>query len=200
MSKTKLLVVGAGGHSRSVAESAELDDQFEVVGFLDDAAPVGERVLFSHVLGPVASMSDHCVVADHAIVAIGNNAAREKLMQQLIEAGYAMATVVHPRAFVSPTAVVGVGAAIMAGAIVDTEARLGVGIIVNCGAVVDHHSIVEDFGHLSVNASMAGGTVLGRSVWMQSGAALGYGVTVPSGVTLNPGEAVDIKTKRYKND
>lgn len=176
MIKTRLLVLGAGGHGRSVAESAELSGQFEVVGFLDDAVPLGERVLGCHVLGSVASIADHCRLADHAIVAIGNNAVREKLMQQLTEAGYAMATVVHPQAFVSPSAVVGHGSVIMAGAIVGTEARLGVGIIVNCGAVVDHHTTVEDFGHLGINASMAGGTVLGRSAWMQAGAALGYGV------------------------
>jgi sugar O-acyltransferase (sialic acid O-acetyltransferase NeuD family) len=200
MIKTRLLVVGAGGHGRSVAEAAQLSGQFEVVGFLDDAAPVGERVLGSHVLGTVASMAGHCSVVDQAVVAIGNNAVREKLMQQLTEAGYALATVVHPRAFVSPSAVVGEGAAIMAGAIVGTEARLGVGSIVNCGAVVDHHARVEDFGHLGVNASMAGGTVLGRGAWMQVGAALGYGVKVPSGVTLDPGEAVEVKTKKYKND
>lgn len=190
MAKTRLLVVGAGGHGRSVAEAAALSGQFEVLGFLDDAAPAGERVLDSHVLGPVASMADHCSVADHAIVAIGNNAVREKLMQQLTEAGYAMTTVVHPRAFVSPTAVVGQGSAIMAGAIVGTEARLGLGSIVNCGAVVDHHVTVEDFGHLGVNASMAGGTVLGRGAWMQAGSALGYGVSVASGAVLLPGTAI----------
>lgn len=200
MITTRLLVVGAGGHGRSVAEAAELSGQFEVMGFLDDAAPVGERVLGSYVLGPVASMADYCSVVDKAIVAIGNNAVREKLMQQLTECGYAMATAVHPRAFVSPSAVVGQGSAIMAGAIVGTEASLGVGTIVNCGAVVDHHATIEDFGHLGVNASMAGGTVLGRGAWMQVGAALGYGVKVRSGVTLDPGEAVDVKTNKYKND
>jgi sugar O-acyltransferase (sialic acid O-acetyltransferase NeuD family) len=162
----KIIGVGAGGHGRSVAESAELSGQFEVVGFLDDALPLGERVFGSHVLRPIAGIADHCSVADHAIVAIGNNAVREKCMQQLTEAGYAMATVVHPRAYVSPTAVVGQGSTIMAGAIVGTEARLGVDSIVNCGVVVDHHSIVEDFGHLGVNASMAGGTVLGRGAWI----------------------------------
>ena len=81
-----------------------------------------------------------------------------------------------------------------------TEARLGMGSIVNCGAVVDHHAIVEDFAHLGVKASMAGGTVLGRGAWMQARAALGYGVTVPAGVTLAPGEAVDSKTNKYQND
>jgi hypothetical protein len=50
MAKTRLLVLGAGGHGHSVAEAADLSGQFEVVGFLDDATPVGERVLGNHVL------------------------------------------------------------------------------------------------------------------------------------------------------
>ena len=190
MSKTRLLVVGAGGHGRSVAEAAELSGQFDVVGFLDDGVPVGGRVHGRFVIGSLANMSDHCHVVDQVIVAIGNNAVREMLMQRLIEAGFALATVVHPRAFVSPSAVVGQGAAIMAGAIVGTEARLGVGSIVNCGAVVDHHATVEDFGHLGVNASMAGGTVLGVKAWMQAGSAIGYGVVVDACAVLPPGAAL----------
>lgn len=200
MVKTRLLVVGAGGHGRSVAEAAELSGQFEAVGFLDDALLAGKSVLNVAVLGPMVSMSHHRSAADQTIVAIGNNAVREKLMLQLTSAGFVHATVIHPRAIVSPSAVLSEGSAVMAGAIVGTEARLGVGSIVNCGAVVDHHAIVEDFGHLGVNASMAGGTALGRGAWMQAGAALGYGVTVPAGVTLAPGEAVDSKTNKYQND
>lgn len=148
----------------------------------------------------MASMDQHRAAAELAMVAIGNNAVREKLMQQLAAASFDWATVVHPRAIESPSAVVGAGSAVMAGAIVGTEACLGVGSIVNCGAVVDHHATVEDFGHLGVSASMAGGTVLGHGAWMQAGAALGYGVKVPAGVTLAPGEAVDDKTNKYKND
>ena len=200
MAKTRLLVGGAGGHGRSVAEAAELSGQFKLVGFLDDSLLAGESVLGVPVLGPVASMAQHRAAADQAMVAIGNNAVREKLLPQLAEAGFDLATVVHPRAIVSPSAVLGAGSAVMAGAIVGTEARLGVGAIVNCGAVVDHHATVEDFGHLGVNASMAGSTVLGRGAWMQAGAALGYGVTVPAGFTLAPGEAVDSKTNKYQND
>lgn len=198
MAKTRLLVVGAGGHGRSVAEAAELSGQFEVVGFLDDSLPAGDTALGLpalglSVLGPVASMADHRAAADQAIVAIGNNAVREKLMQQLAATGFEWATVVHPRAIVSPSAVLGKGSAVMAGAIVSTEARLGVGSIVNCGAVVDHHATVEDFGHLGVNASMAGGSVLGRGAWMQAGAALGYGVKVAAGEVLLPGSGGESK-------
>ncbi len=201
MAKTRLLVVGAGGHGRSVAEAAELSGQFEVVGFLDDLLPAGETVLGVPVLGSVASMAHHQAAVGQAIVAIGNNAVREKLMQQLAAVGFELATVVHPRAIVSPRALLGAGSVVMAGAIVGTEARLGVGAIVNCGAVVDHHAIIEEYGHLGVNASMAGSTVLGHGAWIQAGAALGYGVKIPSGVTLAPGEAVDSSMmNKYKND
>lgn len=199
MVKARLLVVGAGGHGRSVAEAAELSGQFEVVGFLDDTLPAGEIVLGLPILGSVASMENQRGVADQAIVAVGNNAVRERLMQQLAAAGFELATVVHPRAILSPRAVLGAGSAMMAGDIVGTEARLGLGVIVNCGAVVDHHATVKDYGHLGVNASMAGSTVLGRGAWMQAGAALGYGVAVPSGVTL-PLVKQWIARAKYKND
>ena len=77
----------------------------------------------------------------------------------------------------------------MAGAIVGTEARLGLGSTVNGGAVVDHYATVEDFGHLGVNASMAGGTMLGHSASMQAGSALRYGVRVVASEVLQPGKA-----------
>ena len=199
--KPRLLVVGAGGHGRSVAEAVLMSGDFEMVGFLDDGAFArGGDVLGLPVLGPANAFADYAALALHAVVAIGNNALRQKMCAQLQAAGFALARVVHPRAIVSPRAQLGEGVAVMAGAIVGTEAVLGQGVIVNCGAVVDHHAQVHDFGHLGVNACMAGGSVMGALAWMQAGAALGYGVTLPSGVTLAPGEAVDIKNNKYKYD
>ena len=190
MVKTRLLVVGAGGHGRSVVEAAELSGQFEVVGFLDDALPAGKSVLNVAVLGPMVSMGHHRAVADQTIVAIGNNALRESLVTRLLALGFELATIIHPKAIVSPSAVMGQGCAVMAGAIVGTEAQLGMGVIANCGSVVDHHAQVHDFGHLGVNACMAGGAILGRKAWMQAGSALGYGVQVPAGTVLAPGVAL----------
>jgi sugar O-acyltransferase (sialic acid O-acetyltransferase NeuD family) len=186
----RLLIIGAGGHGRSVAEAVTAAGEFVVAGFLDDAFPELDRVWEFPVLGKVADLTRGRDAADHAFVAIGNNALRRRVTTELRDAGFVLATVIHPRAIVSPTASIGAGSAVMAGAVVGTEAVLGEGAIVNCAAVVDHHCRVGDFAHLGVNAAMAGGSVLGAGAWMQAGSALGYGVEIDAGRVLAPGEAV----------
>lgn len=186
-----LLIVGAGGHGRSVAEAVLMVGQFNLVGFLDDGAFArGEGVWDLPVLGPANSFENYASHATHAVVAIGNNVLRQKLFARLQAAGFALASVIHPKAVVSPRALLGSGVVVMAGAIVGTEATLGQGAIINCGAVVDHHARVNEFGHLGVSACMAGGSVLGALAWMQAGSAIGYGVQIAAGTVLKPGEAL----------
>jgi sugar O-acyltransferase (sialic acid O-acetyltransferase NeuD family) len=191
--KKRLLIIGAGGHGRSVAEAALLGQDYVLTAFLDDAVTPQQHLLWGcPVWGKTAILADCRGRIDAVIVAIGNNALREALHQHVHAQGLALATVAHPAAIVSPMAAIGEGSAIMAGAIVGTGAQLEEGVIVNCGAVVDHDCVVESFGHLGVNAGMAGGSVLGRSAWMPVGSALAYGVKVPAGRVLRAGEVVDV--------
>jgi len=184
-----LLIVGAGGHGRAVAEAALTGSDWSLAGFVDDGWPGLKEVWGHPVIGSTAELAACRGRAGFAIVAIGNNAVREALHRRLGDAGFELATVIHPKALVSPRATLGPGCAVMAGAIVGTEAALGQGAIVNCGAIVDHHCRVGDFGHLGTGACMAGGAVLGRGAWMQAGSAIGYGVRVADGEVLHPGEA-----------
>ena len=193
----RMLIVGASGHGRSLAEAALAAGNYKVTGFLDDAAPGLAQVMGFAVLGTADDVDAYRVHVDAAIVAVGNNALREAWSIKLPTAGFELATVIHPRAIVSPSAVIGPGSAIMSGAIVGTGARLGYGVIINSGAVVDHDAQVHDYGHLGVNASMSGGSVLGRNAWMQAGSTLGYGVKVADGVVLQPGTALSEKLKPH---
>ena len=118
MTISRLLVVAVGGHGRSVVEAAELSGQFEGVGFLYDSVPAGKLVLYVAVLWPLASVPHYRSVVDQTIVAFGNNALREKLMQQLAAMGFALAAVVHSRAILSPSTVLCSGSVVMSGAIV----------------------------------------------------------------------------------
>lgn len=187
----RLLIVGAGGHGRAVAEAAIAAQTHVVIGFIDDAFPEPRSVLGFPVLGVTAELDKHLTSAKHIIVAIGNNSVRRRLTAYAREIGFAVVSVAHPRAIISPSAIVGPGSAIMAGAIVGPGATIGEGVIVNCGAVVDHNCRVDDFGHLGVNAAMAGGTVLGEGAWMQAGAALSYGVLIKPGEVIGAGVGVN---------
>ena len=188
MSK-RVIVIGAGGHGRSVAEAILLLGRDELVGFVDDGADANAKVWTYPILGRTDSLHTLREHADAVVVAIGNNTVREKLHARAREVGFELLSVIHPTAVVSPTAALGSGCAVMAGAVVGTEAHLGEGVIVNCGATVDHHCRVDAFGHLGVNACMAGGSVLGHRAWMQAGAALGYGVKIAADTVLVPGES-----------
>jgi sugar O-acyltransferase (sialic acid O-acetyltransferase NeuD family) len=188
MSK-RVIVIGAGGHGRSVAEAVLLLGRDEFIGFVDDGANANAKVWTYPILGRTDSLHTLRALADTVVVAIGNNAVREKLHARVRDIGFELQNVIHPAAFVSPTATLGAGCAVMAGAVVGTEAKLGEGVIVNCGATVDHHCRVDAFGHLGVNACMAGGSVLGHRAWMQAGAALGYGVKIAADTVLVPGES-----------
>lgn len=187
----KIVVVGAGGHGKSVADLLLLQKEYELVGFVDDAYPEASDVWGFPVLGKVnadtlSSLQENvgCVA-----IAIGSNALRELIFKLVEELGLTLPNIVHPNAFVSPRAILGNGCVVMANAVIGTEARLGDGVIINAGAIVDHHAVVDDFGHLGVNASMAGCSHLGRSAWAQAGVALGYGVSIPERQVLKSGES-----------
>lgn len=184
----RLLVIGAGGHGRSVAEAAVANGCYQLVGFLDDAYPALIDIGGIPVLGVTDALAAHRVAADAAVVAIGNAESRERLFSELLAAGLVPVTVVHPTAVISPSAVIGAGCSIMAGAIIGAGVRLGDGVIVNSGSVIDHDCQVGDFCHLGVKAAMAGGAILGRRAWMKAGAILGYGATVEALAIIATGE------------
>lgn len=184
----RLLIIGAGGHGRSVAEALMLSGHSQPTAFLDDAADLPPHIWDIPVWGSTALLASCVGHIDAVVVALGRNDLRKALHARVRALGLPLATVIHPSALVSPRAVIGEGCAVMAGAIVGTQARLGEGVIVNCAAVVDHDCTVEAFGHLGVNACMAGGTFIEEGAWMQAGSSMGYGVRLKAGQILGPGQ------------
>lgn len=186
-----IIVIGSGGHGRSVAESILLSKEFNFVGFVDDSFTPNATLWGYPILGKINDLAELRHLADFVVVAIGNNALRENIFVRLNALNFTLASIYHPRSIISPTAIIGEGSVVMAGGIVGAEASLGRGVIVNCGATVDHHCKVGDFGHLGVNACMAGGSCLGRLAWLQPGSSLGYGVRVSANTIILPGIGVN---------
>lgn len=190
MSSRKLIVVGAGGHGRSVAEAAILGGIWSAIDFIDDAYPT--RVSCRHwaVVGATRRLEELISPGDGLIIAIGDQLARKRLFNLAKEAGAVMTTVIHPRATISQYADIGPGTAVMAGAIVGAEVKIGMGTIVNANATVDHDAVLGDFVHLGVGVQLAGGVVVGDGAWLQAGVCAGYHVRVPPHTVIEPGTAL----------
>lgn len=169
---SRLLVIGGGGFGRAVAEVAIASPEQIMVGFVDDRWPHLPPIWNLPVLGRLADLSALRSIADAVVLAIGDNIARQSAFQIALDAGFEFATIVHPRATISPSARLGRAVSVMAGAIIGTEAHIDDGAIVNAGAVVDHHVHVGRFSHVSIGACVGGGAVIEPHAWLRGGHTL----------------------------
>lgn len=171
----RLLVVGAGGYGRAVAEAAMAGSGHTLAGFVDDRWPDLPSIWGMPVVGRLADLAALRSRADAVALAIGDGRARQSAFELALAVGFELASIVHPRAVVSPSAVLGRGLTIMAGAIVGTEARVDDGALINAGAVVDHHAHIGAFAHLGVGSCMGGGAVLEPGARLPAGGSLAAG-------------------------
>jgi sugar O-acyltransferase (sialic acid O-acetyltransferase NeuD family) len=169
-----LLILGAGGHGKVVADAC-LAAGGRVAGFVDaDPDLTGDEVLGLPVLG-VVNRLEH-LAREHGVAAValgvGDNRARLELAREVRRANLDLATVVHPRATVAASAVLGPGVVICAGAAVCVEARVGAASIVNTNAVVDHECVLGEATHVCPAAALAG------RVSVAEGGFVGIGASV----------------------
>lgn len=182
-----LLLFGAGGHARVVADAALLREGRGRVFCSDrDALRCRGELVPGVDLLPFGDAMLKDFSAVH--IAIGSNAARER------EAGAwgheRLATVMHPAALASPRAAIGRGCFVAAGAIVGPGAVLEMGVIVNHGAVVDHDVELGAFCHVAPNATVGGGARVGRRVLVGAGAVVLPGVVIADDVVIGAGAVV----------
>jgi len=182
-----LVVYGAGGHGRVVADAAR-SAEMEVMGFLDDGVPAGEQVLDWRVLGDAGWLQGRHGVS--VALGIGANDVRRQVADKLARAGAALATVVHPTAVVSPYAQLGPGVVVFALAVVNVGARVGRGAIVNTGSILEHDVQIGDFAHVASNAALGGAARVGVDSMLGTGAVVLPGRTVGDRSIVGAGAVV----------
>ena len=148
-----LLILGAGQYGQMAAEIAREMGTFAKIAFLDDAS--GENVV-----GPFNDLPKFAADYRYGFVAIGNPALRRKLTEQLLQNNMTPATLVHPTAYVSPSAKLEQGCCIEPNATVQTGATLGTATFVASGAVVRHNATINEYCHVDCNAVVQTGSVV----------------------------------------
>lgn len=179
MNDKELILVGGGGHCRSVIDAAE-SAGFGIKGVLDRPELIGTKILSTEVVGDDDSIPEFVDSAEFIVTVgvINDFTLRVRLHELVKEAGGELGTVVASTARVSPYAQVGAGTVVLHHASVNACAKIGVGCIINTAANVDHDAEVGDYTHVSTGAMVNGGVEIGKRCFIGSGAVIAQGVKI----------------------
>ena len=159
----RLIILGAGGYGRTVADVAAQTEQFDEISFLDDNSTAPD------VIGKCAEYERFRYGQAAFYPAFGNNEGRLTWLYRLQEADCTIPIIIHPTAYVSPTAQVEPGTVILPHAIVNTNCVIKTGCIVNCGAIVDHGCVLEEGAHICLGAVVKAENRIPRCMKIEAG-------------------------------
>lgn len=186
--KNMLIIIGASGHGKVVADIAIKVNKWQGIAFLDDDESI-KTSMGIEVIGTTADTFQYRDKADF-FVAIGNNATREKIQEMLLDEGLSVISLIHPSALIGTGVEIDIGTAIMAGVIINCYSSIGKGCIINTGAVIDHDNVIEDYVHISPGVTMAGSVNIGKGTWIGIGSTVSNNVNITSGCILGAGAVV----------
>ncbi len=175
----RLIIIGASGHGKVVADIAERNGYTNIV-FLDDGD-------IKKCAGyPVIGTTEDALTLDgDKIVAIGNSLARRRIQSQ-----FNTLSLIHPNAVIGNHVQIGNGTVIMAGAVVNPYSVVGEGCIINTASSVDHDCIIGDYSHIAVGAHICGSVHIGNNTWVGAGATVSNNIGVCNDCIIGAGAVV----------
>ena len=193
----KLLIIGAGGHGKVVADIAKQMHQYSDIYFADDRLDIQNmKISGIQVVGTTAFAFRH--IKEYEIfVAVGNADVRKKMMFQLVSQNAVLPVLIHPDAVIADDVSIGNGTVIMAGSVINSGSIIGQGAIINTCASVDHDNFISDYVHISVGTHLAGNVSVGERSWIGISAAVSNNISIASEVVVGAGAVVvkDIEEK-----
>jgi sugar O-acyltransferase (sialic acid O-acetyltransferase NeuD family) len=182
-----LIIIGAGGHGRVIADIAQKLGVYDSISFLDDGDALTSMGL--PIVGTTKDIEKYVGKADF-FVAIGNSKVRGEFIERLRSMGASVPTLIHPSAVIGDCVEIGIGTAIMAGTVINPCSKLGKGVILNTCSSIDHDCIVGDYCHIAVGVHVAGTVCLGDKVWLGAGATVKNNVNVCADCLIGAGAVV----------
>ena len=186
-----IVIFGAGGYARCIADAAECGDRHRIVAFVDDGQAAGAEQLGRPVVSEEEYFSSGRYPAC-GVVGIGDCSAREAVVEKIADRAidFQFVSIVHPRASLSRYAEFGVGVVILAGSIVSAGARLGDHVSLFTNAVVEHDDSIAEFISMAPAACLGGDVKIGARTFVGMGAVVKQGIEIGSDVVIGAGAVV----------
>ena len=184
----KVVIIGAGGHAKVIADII-IKSGDEVVGFLDDNIEKDTIVIDNY---KVIGKTEDCLKLKenkelYFIIAIGNNFTRKDIAEKYNLNYY---TAIHPTAVIGMQVQIEEGTVIMANTCINTNTKIGKHCIINTGAIDEHDNIIDDYVHISPNATLCGTVIVGEGTHIGAGSVIKNNITITNNCIIGAGAIV----------
>jgi len=171
--KEKIILIGGGGHCRSVIDVIELTNKYKIIGIVDSKENIGKKVLDYEAIACDDDLEELYKTYKNAIITIGHiksNDLRVKLYNKLKAIGFNLPVIISPLAHVSKYSFIDEGTVVMHHALINANVKIGKNCIINTKALIEHDCVVEDNCHISTASVLNGGVVVKENTFFGSNA------------------------------
>ncbi len=186
----EIVLIGGGGHCKSVIDVIEQEGRFKIVGIVDKPELFGTTLLGYSVIGNDSDLNYLSKKFKYALVTVGQIKSplnRIKLFDLALKAGFILPSIISPNAYISRHSVIGDGVAIMHNAIINSSTTIGDNCIINSKALIEHDCQISKHCHISTNATINGGVLVESECFIGSGAIIKESVIIKKGSFIKAG-------------
>jgi len=167
----KIILIGGGGHCKSVIDVIEQEKKYKIYGIIDKPEFLGTKILKYKVIGNDLDLKSFAKEVKNALITVGQIKSaklRIKLFKLAKKAGFILPTVISPNSYVSKYSKIGNGSIVMHQSIVNANTSIGDNCIINSKALIEHDCSISNHCHISTNATINGGVKIGSKCFIGS--------------------------------
>jgi len=194
--KTRLFLLGAGGHAKSCIDVIESTNQFEIYGLFGLKREIGHYSFEYPIIGEDKDINTIFLVEHPSalgVVSLGQIKSAENrihLFNKLKDLNRVSPAIISPFAYVSKRSRLGVGTIIFHGSIINTDVTVGENCILNSHSLIEHDSVINSHCHISTGVKINGGVSVGAGTFIGSGCVVKEGVSIGENCVIGMGQAL----------
>lgn len=199
--KKKLLLIGGGGHCKSVIEASLLSSEYNEIGIIDKSPKLGSEVLGIKIIGNDLDLTKlkerGFKYAFISLGSIGDPKRRIELSKILVQLNFKIPSIVHPSANISSFCEIEEGVFIGKNVIINGDTKVLKNSILNTGCIIEHDCQIGSFAHIAPGVVLSGNVRIGNNSHIGAGTVIRQEITIGNNTVIGIGSVV---TKDIGND
>lgn len=195
--KEPIILLGAGGHCKSVIDVIESEGKFNIFGILDKTENIGKELFGYKIIGVDSDINDLIKIVKNYHITVGHiksNIVRVNLYNTIKAQNGILPKIISPKAYVSKYAIIGEGTIVMHNVFINANASIGINTILNTGSIIEHDVVVKNHCHISTGAIINGECIIESNSFVGSNSIINQCISIAENNVIASGSTVNKST------